>query len=398
MSEKRRDHKNRLLHTGESQRKDGRYVYKYVDAHGKTKFAYAWTLVATDRTPQGKRKSLSLREKEKIIRKELEDGICSLTKNMTVYKLYHQYTRYKANVRENTKQGRLQLAKTLEKDEIGQSPISQVKISDAKEWVLRMNQNGYCFQTISNYKRSLKAAFYMAVQEESIRKNPFDFPISDVLEDNRKPKTPLSAVMEENLLSFLKTDKVYRKYYNDVVILLGTGLRISELCGLTMKDIDLDKKCIHVNHQLLKHSDNNYAMVAPKTSSGIRKIPMSTDVYHAITRVVNKNHRPSTISVDGHTGFLFTNTKANPRTSADYASSFRRMARKYNKQHPDQTLPSPFTAHSLRHTFCTKLAHSGMNPKALQYIMGHKNISMTLNYYAHTDSDMAVNEMKKHIA
>lgn len=396
MSEKRRDHKNRLLHTGESQRKDGRYVYKYVDATGKTRFAYSWTLVATDRVPRGKKVDISLREKEKIIRKELEDGICSLTKNMTVYKLYHQYTRYKSNVRENTKQGRLQLAKILEKDEIGQSPISQVKISDAKEWVLRMNSKGYCFQTISNYKRSLKAAFYMATQEEYVRKNPFDFPIIDVLEDNRKPKTPLSAVMEENLLSFLKTDKVYHKYYNEVVVLLGTGLRISELCGLTMKDIDLDKRLIHVNHQLSKNSENHYTIMAPKTTSGIRTLPMSTLVYETIIALLGKNR--SVISVDGYTDFLFTNSNGKPRTGEDYASIFRRMARKYNKTHPNKKLPSPFTAHSLRHTFCTKMAHSGMNPKSLQYIMGHKNISMTLNYYAHTDSDMAVNDMKKHIA
>lgn len=392
MSEKRRDHKNRLLRTGESQRKDGRYVYKYVDAHGKTTFVYSWTLVATDRTPRGKKTDISLREKEKIILKELEDGIYLHTKNLTVCQLYHQYTRYKANVREATKLGRSQLAKLLEKDPLGHTLISRVKTADAKEWVLRMNQHGYSYQTISNYKRSLKATFYMAQQEEYVRNNPFDFPISDLLEDNRKPKTPLSAVMEKNLLTFLTTDKVYRKYYNDVVILLGTGLRISELCGLTIKDIDLDKKLIHVNHQLLKNEKNKYSITPPKTAAGIRTIPMSTLVHEAIQSILNKHK-----STLGCTTFLFTTRNGQPRTAIDYASIFRRMAKKYNKQHPQEILPIPFSAHSLRHTFCTKLAHTGMNPKALQYIMGHKNISMTLNYYAHTNSDMAVDEMKKHL-
>lgn len=53
MSEKRRDSKNRVLRTGESQRKDGRYLYKYVDADGKTQSVYSWKLVATDKVPTG---------------------------------------------------------------------------------------------------------------------------------------------------------------------------------------------------------------------------------------------------------------------------------------------------------------------------------------------------------
>lgn len=67
MSEKRRDNKNRILRSGESQRKDGRYVYKYIDHRGKSQFVYAWKLVPTDKTPSGKRDDISLREKEKQI-------------------------------------------------------------------------------------------------------------------------------------------------------------------------------------------------------------------------------------------------------------------------------------------------------------------------------------------
>lgn len=62
-SAKRRDNRNRILYRGESQRQDGRYTYKYVDALGKTKYVYAWKLLPTDKTPAGKREDLSLREK-----------------------------------------------------------------------------------------------------------------------------------------------------------------------------------------------------------------------------------------------------------------------------------------------------------------------------------------------
>ena len=68
---KRKDSKGRNLRLGESQRKDGRYVYKYTDMYGQPQFVYAWKLVPTDKTPAGKREDLSLREKEKQIKKDL---------------------------------------------------------------------------------------------------------------------------------------------------------------------------------------------------------------------------------------------------------------------------------------------------------------------------------------
>ena len=68
---KRKDSKNRNLRNGESQRKDGRYVYKYTDIYGKPQFIYSWKLVPTDKTPAGKRDDISLREKEAQIKKDL---------------------------------------------------------------------------------------------------------------------------------------------------------------------------------------------------------------------------------------------------------------------------------------------------------------------------------------
>ena len=73
MKEKRRDSKGRILHTGESQRTDGKYLYKYVDAFGNTKYVYAWRLTPTDPTPKGKREKPSLRELEQQIRRDIED-------------------------------------------------------------------------------------------------------------------------------------------------------------------------------------------------------------------------------------------------------------------------------------------------------------------------------------
>ena len=289
-----------------------------------------------------------------------------------------------------------------------------MKLSDEKEWAIRMKEKGISYKTISNDKRSLKAAFYTAIQDDCIRKNPFDFQLNTVIEDDTEPKVPLTPAQEESFLSFAQNDKVYQKYYDELIILLGTGLRISELCGLTDTDIDFENRIINVDHQLLRSAETGYYIETPKTKSGIRQIPMSEKVYEAFNRVLKRSRGAKAVTIDGYSNFLFLNrdgypkTATNydgmfrpsgsrhaaelPKTATNYDGMFRGLAKKYNKYH-EEALPKVMTPHTLRHTFCTNMANAGMNPKALQYIMGHSNITMTLNYYAHATFDSAKAEL-----
>ena len=89
-------------------------------------------------------------------------------------------------------------------------------------------------------------------QDDCVRKNPFDFKLNEVLENDTKEKVALTEEQELALLSFIKTDNVYHKPYDDVLILLKTGLRISELCGLTVADIDFKNEVVIIDHQLLR--------------------------------------------------------------------------------------------------------------------------------------------------
>ena len=84
--EVRRDNKERILRTGESQRPDGRYMYK--NSKLGTKPIYSWKLVPTDKVPKNKRPDLSLREKIAELEKDLNDGIDPAGKKMTVCQLY----------------------------------------------------------------------------------------------------------------------------------------------------------------------------------------------------------------------------------------------------------------------------------------------------------------------
>lgn len=393
MSEKRRDSRGRVLRTGESQRKDGRYAYKYTDSTGKPQFVYAWKLVATDKTPAGKRDDVSLREKETEIRRDIADGIDTVGKKMTVCQLYAKQNSQRVDVKRSTEKNREYLMNLLRNDPLGSKSIDAVKPSDAKEWAIRMREKGFSFQSISNYKRSLRAAFFIAIEDDCVRKNPFSFALNKVLEDDRGEKTVLTPEQEASLIDFARNDPVYQKYADELIILLGTGLRISEFCGLTIKELDFAGRLIRVDHQLLRDRESGYYIETPKTKSGYREIPMSEAVCQALKRVLKNRGKEPTITVDGYTNFLFLNRDGLPKVGVNYNAMIRGLVKKYNKQHKEP-LPN-ITPHSLRHTFCTRMANAGMNPKALQYIMGHANITMTLDYYTHVDACSVKAEMDR---
>ena len=192
----------------------------------------------------------------------------------------------------------------------------------------------------------------------------------------------------------MQSDPVYAKYYDEVLILLETGLRVSELCGLTPADLNFDKRFVNVDHQLLRSTEDGYYIEAPKTDSGYRQVPMSAAAYKAFQRVLHRRKDGKGVVVDGYKGFLFLNRDGLPKVAVHYDAMFQCLAKKFNKFHKEP-LPEVMTPHTMRHTFCTRMANAGMNPKALQYIMGHANIVMTLNYYAHATFHSAQEEMER---
>ena len=221
----------------------------------------------------------------------------------------------------------------------------------------------YAYQTINNYKRSLKASFYIAIQDDCVRKNPFDFQLKAVLDDDTVPKTVLTEEQEEKLLAFAKADKTYSKNYDEILILLKTGLRISEFGGLTLPDLDFENRLVNIDHQLLRDTEIGYYIETPKTKSGERQVPMVEEAYQAFKRVLANRKNDKRVEIDGYSDFLFLNRKNYPKVASDYNGMMKGLVKKYNKYNEDK-LPH-ITPHSLRHTFCTNYANAGMNPKAL---------------------------------
>ena len=184
--------------------------------------------------------------------------------------------------------------------------------------------------------------------------------------------------------------------YDEILILLKTGLRISEFCGLTVDDIDFADGMINIDHQLLWETNKGLYIDTPKSKSSIRKVPMSEEARKAFERVIAWRGEPEPYTVDGYSGFLFVSESGKPYLAYHYQTVLRRAVQRYNKTHAEQ-LPK-ISPHVLRHTFCTRLASKNMNPKSLQYIMGHADINITLNLYAHVSLDAVKAEVVKLIA
>ena len=214
-----------------------------------------------------------------------------------------------------------------------------------------------------------------------------------VVNDSVRRKA-LSRNEQRKFLEFIANDKHFSRYYDAIYILFHTGLRISEFVGLTLTDVNLKDNKITVDHQLQRKRNMEYVIEATKTEAGNRVIPITSDVSAAFKRIIANRKAPDVEPmIGGKVGFLFLDKNGMPMVALHWEHYFKHICQKYNSIYKVQ-LPK-ITPHVCRHTYCSNMAHSGMNPKTLQYLMGHSDISVTLNTYTHTSFEMAEKELKK---
>lgn len=391
---KRRDKKGRILRNGESQRTDGRYAYVYTDCFGKQKFAYSWKLEPTDPLPAGKKQCTSLREKEKEILREIDDGITPYGGNLTVLALVKKYLMQKKGVRHNTEANYKYVVNIIKKEEFGTMRIDKVKLSDAKAWLIKLQADGRGYSTIHTVRGVVRPAFQMALDDELIRRNPFEFQLCTVVVNDSVTREALTRKQERAFLEFVKNDKHFSKYYDGIYILFKTGMRISEFVGLTEDDIDFEAGTVRIDHQLQRKRDMEYVIEDTKTVNGTRVIPMTDDVRECFTRIIRQRGKPETEPViGGRKGFLYLDKNGMPYVALHWEKYFQHIITKYNKIYKEE-LPK-VTPHVCRHTYCSNMAKSGMNPKTLQYLMGHADISVTLDTYTHIGLEDAKQELER---
>lgn len=374
MSSRRKDSKGRVLRTGESQRADLTYQFRYTDVAGKRRSLYAGDLPEL---------------RKKVVQKDLEDNINYCEGNINVIELVERYISLKQGVRHATKVGYNFVLNLIKKESFCFRIIGTIKTSDAKLWFMKLQKDGRGYSTITSVRGVLKPAFQMACDEDIIRKNPFDFSLAGVVVNDTKKRDALTPEQQRIFMTFVRNDSHYCRYYDEFNVLLGTGMRVSEFCGLTKDDLDFENRWIHIERQLLKEHGGVY-----HTESGDRFIPMTEEVYESLQHIIKNRKKPrKEVIVDGHTGFLLLDKNGNPKVGLHLDHHMQWTMKKYRRT---QEIPLPaITPHVLRHTFCTNMANAGMDLKSLQYLMGHSDAGVTMNVYTHASFDHAESSMRR---
>ena len=379
-SGRRKDSKGRVLRTGEYEKPNQTYEYRFTDLNKKRCSVYAKTLE-------------ELRQKEDEIAGMRRDGIHYGAGDTTVIELLERYIALKRGVRYNTRIGYKYVLEFMKKQPFGQQKIRNLRISDGKLFIIHLYDEGYAYGTIACIRGVLKPAFQMAYAEDIIRKNPFDSRL-DVIPNNTKKRIAMSPKQQKLFMDFVAQDDHFCRYWDEINVLLGTGMRVSEFCGLTMEDLDFENRKIRVDHQLVRTREGKRYVEKTKTECGCRFIPMSDEVCKSLYNILANRPKPKQeIMIDGYAGFILLDKNGNPKVAMHIEHAVKRIWEKYNEEN---IIPLPRIApHVFRHTFCTNMANAGMDLKSLQYLMGHSDASVTMNVYAHNSYEKAEESMAK---
>lgn len=403
----RRDTKNRLLGKGEYQKSDGRYMYRYVDSKGNKRFVYSWTLTQTDRPPKGKRSEKCLRELEKEIAKDLQDEIDSFkARKMTLNAFYEDYIEQKQELKTSTRTNYKYMYKKYVWDSLGRMKLPEIKYSDIKKFYNHLIRDvGFKPNSMEIIHTILHPIFTTAVRDGYIRVNPTDGVMAEIKKSNdwEKPKRHALTVDEqEAFVEFTRTHSVYKHWLPLFTVLLGTGCRVGEIVGLTWEDCDFKNDIININHSLIyrpnEHTGKSgFYISTPKTKAGEREIPMFSAVKRALLdeRLRQMREGFNQTVIDGYSGFIFSNRFNGALSPHNINRAIERITRDYNvaeselavRQNREPLLLPHFSVHNLRHTFCTRMCENEPNLKVIQEIMGHSNISTTMDVYNEATRD-----------
>ena len=384
---KRVDTNRIVLRTGESQRKDG-----------KRRYVYAGTLD-------------ELREKEKQITANELDGIRTDKPNLSLNDMFEMWCELKRGLKHNTFCNYKYMYNMFVSKTLGRQKIASIKRSDIKRFYNNMaDERVLKISTIDTVHSVLHQIFDLAVSDNYIRLNPTDNALKELKKAHnfeREKRKALTVDEEKMFVDFLKSNEQYKHWYPVFAVMLGTGMRVGEVVGLRWCDVDFEENVISVNHTLVyyNHGDGKgctFSVNTPKTKAGTRTIPMLDYVKEAF-ELERQNQADAQLScraaIDGYTDFIFINRFGDVQHQGTLNKAIRRIIRDCNDEallrSPDTTtLLPPFSCHSLRHTFTTRLCEKGMNIKVIQDVLGHSDFSTTMNIYADVTKDLKRQEFE----
>lgn len=393
---KRYDKKHRLLRTGETERADGYYTYRWTSRDGKRHSVTAGTLE-------------ELRAKEEEIRRDVSDGIRVDSQNIMVNDLFELWKHLKWGLKDNTYQNYCYMYTQFVAEDIGKFLIRNLKRSDIKRFYNKLvDERGLKIATIDNIHTVLHQVLELAVEDNYVRNNVSDNLLKELKQTHHfedEHKRALTVAEQELFLEFLASEKTqYHHWYPIFAVMVGTGMRVGEICGLRWEDVDVENGIIDVNHTLVyyNHAVNGcyFNIHTPKTKAGKRQIPMHDEVKEAFRMekaYQEFNNIKCNVSVDGFTNFIFVNRFGNLQHQGTLNKALRRIIRDCNEMQFTKGKKNPvllpnFSCHSLRHTFTTRLVEAGVNIKVIQELCGHTRSDVTLDIYTTVTKELKMRE------
>lgn len=365
--------------------KTKRYEYHYKDCFGKARVISSYRLEMTDQLPKGKRSSKSLREKEAEINACLENNIDVDGAKLTLLEVVDRYLNFLYNRKKlahNTKVGYNVTVNTLKQYKLGYMEIGKIRPEHCEEWLADMKKK-YRGSSIQTQISLIKRTFEYALDYDYVAKNPFRRITTD-RSDSKKMKA-LSVEDMNRFLDFCLNDTHSSHCYDMLYVLFWSGLRASELCGLTLDNIDMDNRMIVVDKQL-QCVNHTHVVLPTKTMNGKRIIPMTDGVYESFQRIIKNRYLKGDIEPvcfdeqgNAYEGFVFLAIRSRKTIVRGHVEEYlQNCIKRFNNANPDNPIRK-FEPHICRHTFATNMQY--LPPKTLQYILGHGNIATTMDNY-----------------
>ena len=404
LTKTRKDSHGYALRPGEYQRSEGRYEFKYKGMDGKMHSIYA-------------KKLTDLRKEENRIRYEIDQGLdASKGQLLTLNEMYDMYMHAKRGIKVSTRRNYIYTYNKFVRDGFGKKRIGRITFMDVQNFYNAMlEQDRMLATTLESIHTQIHPALQYAVRLRYIPTNPSSGAMTDIKKSDEwdgKVRKRHALTMDQQMAftDCYTNHKDLSGWANIMTFLLGTGCRIGEALGMTWQDIDFENSLIHVNKALLYRPDEQgksvYTISSTKTKNGVRSIPMIDEVRDALLdereiQLAFGNYKTQT--VDGVTGFVFTQAKGTVYNPEAINRAIDRIITAHNEEEEisarrerrEPVILPHFSAHHLRHTFCTRLCMTDLSIKEIQDIMGHADINTTMNIYAEVHPDMKKKSLTK---
>lgn len=281
----------------------------------------------------------------------------------------------KQTVRPNTVRNYSERYERNIKGVIGNKLLTDVKPIHCQKIFSDMADEGYKTTTIYQTRIALYNMFEFARENDVLIANPCK---KSLKSDMGKPLDKKEALTIDVQKKFLEAMVGY-SYENQYRFVLQTGLRTGELIGLKWSDIDFENHTMKIERTMeYRYKVGEWRVGPPKSKSGYRTIPLTDEAIRILENQRSKNKSLKLVPIEWK-DIVFLCRKGTPVKNSTYDTGLFKYC--------DRVGIPRFSMHVLRHTFATRCIEGGMKPKTLQKILGHSNIGITMNLYAHITED-----------